>query len=156
MDSIKPVRMTTQRRIILEEVRKLCSHPTAMDVYEIVRKRLPHISLGTVYRNLEFLSDIGLVQKLEMAGTHKRFDGKIENHYHLRCMSCHRLEDLDVGPIAAIDRALIGVSDYEILWHRLEFVGLCPACRKERDMREAHHCVVPDRDASDKITRNCS
>jgi Fe2+ or Zn2+ uptake regulation protein len=152
LDSNKPVRMTNQRRMILEEVRKLCSHPTAMEVYEIVRKRLPHISLGTVYRNLEFLSDMGLIQKLEMAGTQRRFDGRIENHYHLRCMRCHRLEDLDVSPIAAIDQALVGVTDFEVLWHRLEFMGVCSACRHARESGEAHNSGALDRDPSDGIT----
>jgi Fe2+ or Zn2+ uptake regulation protein len=152
LDSNKPVRMTNQRRMILEEVRKLCSHPTAMEVYEIVRKRLPHISLGTVYRNLEFLSEMGLIQKLEMAGTQKRFDGKIENHYHLRCMRCHRLEDLDVSPIAAIDQALVGVTDFEVLWHRLEFMGVCSACRHARDTGEAHNSGALDRDSPDGMT----
>ena len=68
-------RMTHQRRIILEELRNTRSHPTADEVYEIVRKRIPKISLGTVYRNLELLSESGVIQKLEIGGTQKRFDG---------------------------------------------------------------------------------
>ena len=61
--------MTRQRRVILEALRGTTSHPTADEVYEMVRRRLPRISLGTVYRNLEILSGEGLVAKLEMAGT---------------------------------------------------------------------------------------
>jgi len=57
-------RMTRQRRIILEELRKVDSHPTADEVYEMVRRQLPRISLGTVYRNLEILSREGLIQKV--------------------------------------------------------------------------------------------
>lgn len=124
--------MTNQRRIILEELNKLHTHPTANELYEAVRKRLPHISLGTVYRNLEFLSELGMIQKLEMAGTQKRFDGRIENHYHIRCIQCHRVEDVPIDPISDIDQALKGVSDYDVLWHKLEFVGLCPNCKSKR------------------------
>jgi Fur family ferric uptake transcriptional regulator len=57
--------MTRQRRVILEELRKVNTHPSADEIYEIVRKRLPRISLGTVYRNLEILSESGDIQKLE-------------------------------------------------------------------------------------------
>ena len=129
----KSLRMTRQRNILLEELRKVHTHPTAVEIYELVRKRLPHISLGTVYRNLEFLSDIGLIQKLEMAGTQKRFDGRIQNHYHIRCIGCHRVEDAPLEALPSIDQALNGLSDCEILWHRLEFVGLCPACRADAE-----------------------
>jgi Fur family transcriptional regulator, ferric uptake regulator len=127
------LRITEQRKIIIEELQKLTSHPTANELYEIVRQRLPRISLGTVYRNLEILSESGMIQKLEMAGTQKRFDGTVENHYHVRCVICGRVDDVPMPPIRAIDEALAGVSEYDILWHRLEFMGLCPACReKER------------------------
>jgi Fur family transcriptional regulator, peroxide stress response regulator len=123
--------MTAQRRIILEELRKVHAHPTAGEIHEIVRKRLPRISLGTVYRNLEILSAIGMIQKLEMAGTQKRFDGTVENHYHVRCMRCGRVDDVHLHSAPFIDEALAEISDYEILGHRIEFVGLCPECRKE-------------------------
>ena len=58
-------RMTRQRGIILEELRKINTHPSADEIYERVRKHLPRISLGTVYRNLEILSELGEIQKLE-------------------------------------------------------------------------------------------
>lgn len=131
MDTARKLRTTQQRRVILEELSKLRTHPTANEVYEIVRKRLPRISLGTVYRNLEFLSESGMIQKLEMAGTQKRFDGITENHYHVRCVKCGRVEDIPGKPISSINEALKGSTGYEILWHRLEFVGLCPRCRNE-------------------------
>jgi len=131
LNTAKKLRTTEQRRVILEELSKLRTHPTANEVYEIVRKRLPRISLGTVYRNLEVLSESGMIQKLEMAGTQKRFDGIIENHYHVRCVKCGRVDDVPGKPISSINEALNGSTGYEILWHRLEFVGLCPRCRNK-------------------------
>lgn len=122
-------RMTRQRRIILEELKNLDTHPTAYEVYELVRKRLPRISLGTVYRNLEILSGSGMIRKLETAGTQKRFDGVIANHYHVRCTKCGRVADVPVALISEIDKIAAEASDFEILWHRLEFGGLCPRCR---------------------------
>jgi Fur family ferric uptake transcriptional regulator len=123
-------RMTPQRQAILEELRRLTSHPTADEVHSLVRRRLPRVSLGTVYRNLEMLSDCGLIQKLEMGGGQRRFDGKTGDHYHVRCVRCGRVEDAPVKPMPAIDDALRKVSGYEVMGHRLEFIGVCPACRK--------------------------
>ena len=124
-------RMTPQRQAILEELRRLTSHPTADEVHTLVRRRLPRVSLGTVYRNLEMLSDCGLIQKLEMGGGQRRFDGNTGDHYHVRCVRCERVEDAPVKPMPAIDDALRKVSGYEVMGHRLEFIGVCPACRKE-------------------------
>jgi Fur family ferric uptake transcriptional regulator len=122
--------MTTQRRVILEELKKLKSHPTARDLCAIVRKRVPRISLGTVYRNLEILARQGLVQKLEVGGFEMRFDGESANHYHLRCLSCGRVDDVDVKLLDGLDKALRGATDFQVLGHRLEFVGICPDCRR--------------------------
>jgi Fur family transcriptional regulator, ferric uptake regulator len=143
----QPLRMTAQRRIILEKLRDVRTHPTAGEIYEIVRRRLPRISLGTVYRNLEILSEIGMIQKLEMAGTQKRFDGIVENHYHVRCIRCGRVDDVRADSIPMINEALAEASDFEILWYRLEFVGLCPQCKKESvptREREEPRIGIPD------------
>lgn len=122
------VRMTRQRRVILEELRKLDGHPSAEEVYELVRKRLPRISLGTVYRNLETLSELGEIQKLEFGGTIKRFDGHTEPHYHIRCSLCDCIDDAPMSLLKDIEERVSAVTDYRIIGHRLEFFGLCPEC----------------------------
>ena len=136
MSSSRKFRMTRQRQVILEALRKVGSHPTAGEVYDMVRRRLPRVSLGTVYRNLEMLSECGMIQKLELGGAQRRFDGNARDHYHVRCIHCGRLEDAPVEPVAAVESALRRVSDYEIIGHRLEFIGLCPRCKKEA---QRHH-----------------
>ena len=78
-------RMTNQRRIILEELRKVDTHPTVDELYTIVKARMPHISLGTVYRNLDLLAEMGEVLKMDSAGNMRRFDGRVEPHRHVRC-----------------------------------------------------------------------
>jgi len=125
--------MTHQRQVILEELKKARSHPTADQVYELVRRRLPRISLGTVYRNLEVLSAQGLIQRLDWAGTQRRFDGDVENHYHVRCLACGRVDDvvLEAAPVAAFAEALSGGTEYQITGHRLELTGFCPQCCPE-------------------------
>ncbi|MCP4641536.1 MAG: transcriptional repressor [bacterium] len=140
-------RMTEQRRVILEEVRKAKSHPTADDVHEMVRKRLPNISLGTVYRNLDLLSESGEIQRIESSGTQYRFDGDMETHYHLRCNQCGRVDDL--GPIgfSVPENNAQGVRGYDIVGHRLEFIGVCPACQRMAPPEER----VADGDAQGAI-----
>jgi len=120
--------MTRQRKVILEELRKVVTHPSADEVYEMVRKRLPRISLGTVYRNLEILSANGEIQKLELGGKLKRFDGIADNHYHIRCLHCHRVVDAPADFDVAVNHDLKSVTDFKIIGHRLEFIGICPDC----------------------------
>ena len=127
----KQLRMTPQRKILLEELRKLHTHPTADELYEVVRKRLPHISLGTVYRNLEILSRKGIIRKIELGGTQKRFDGDLEIHQHIRCTECGRIDDLPAGTaVTSCDMDLIEQTGYEVIERRVEFIGICPDCRK--------------------------
>ncbi len=121
---------TNQRRVIVEELKKLSCHPTADELYEIVKQRLPKISLGTVYRNLEQLSAAGLVWKLDLSGSQNRFDGNVKKHFHKRCHKCGSVEDIDYNVFADADNYLSsackgnGIEDYT-----LEFRGLCGCCK---------------------------
>jgi len=126
-ESPKTVRLSRQRETILAELRKVTSHPTADEVYDMVRKILPRISLGTVYRNLDFLSGQGVVLRLGGAGTQKRFDGTPEPHPHLRCAECGRVEDLMI-PLPLPSLGLEEAMGYTNLRCDVEFVGTCPQC----------------------------
>ena len=122
------LRMTRQRKVILEELRKVETHPSADEVYEMVRKRLPRISLATVYRNLEILSAKGEIQKLELGCTLKRFDGIAENHYHIRCLQCDRVVDAPEDVDVAVNHDLKNATKFKIVGHKLAFIGICPDC----------------------------
>jgi Fur family ferric uptake transcriptional regulator len=122
------LRMTRQRKVILEELRKVNTHPSADELYEIVRKRLPRISLGTVYRNLEILSESGNIRKIEPGCSLKRFDGNPSEHCHIRCVSCGRVVDAPMTPDLEIDLEQVNSTDFKIIGHKLEFLGLCPQC----------------------------
>ena len=126
-------RNTRQRQVILEELRKLSSHPTAAALYAVVRRRLPKISLGTVYRNLELLTRTGMVRKLELAGGEARFDGRLARHDHVRCVQCGRVDDVSAPPLDLFEGAANDWGGYQILGHRLEFFGVCPQCRGRMD-----------------------
>jgi len=127
----KTRRMTLQRKTILNILRQTNSHPSADEIYERVRKQLPRISLGTVYRNLEVLAGIGLIQKLELGGTIKRFDWNPNKHYHIRCLVCGRVDDAPIAPLNKLEDELYGATVFSIIGHRLEFEGLCPDCTEK-------------------------
>lgn len=131
--SSSSLRITPQRQVILEELRVADSHLTADEVYRMVRVRLPRISLGTVYRNLEILSRLGMIHKLELGGMQKRFDGKTQDHYHLRCLKCGRIDDVPMEPQTVLEESVEELTDFKVLGHRLEFIGLCLTCREESE-----------------------
>jgi Fe2+ or Zn2+ uptake regulation protein len=135
MSSENQRRNTQQRQIILEELQKLKSHPTAATLYEIVRRRIPKISLGTVYRNLELLTELRKIQKFEFTGGEARYDGDIEHHDHLRCLCCGRVDDAPGPPAALPGGKLEDCGGYRLVGHRLEYLGLCPECRVEKGVR---------------------
>ncbi len=129
MDSPGKLRMTTQRQVIMEELKSVKSHPTAGELCHMVRRRLPRISLGTVYRNLDILSRAGMVQKLDVAGQEMRFDGNTMNHYHLRCLECGRVFDVEMDLLSGVEQQVAQQSGFRVYGHRLEFIGLCEACQ---------------------------
>ncbi|MCC6123798.1 MAG: transcriptional repressor [Pirellulales bacterium] len=122
-------RNTQQRQVILEELRKVHTHPTAAGLYALVRSRLPKISLGTVYRNLEMLHQSGIIQKLEFGGSEARYDGTVERHDHIRCLHCGRVEDVSSPPLDLPGVEGNDLGGYKILGHRFEYLGLCPGCQ---------------------------
>ncbi|MBU0479735.1 MAG: transcriptional repressor [Proteobacteria bacterium] len=126
----KIVRQTSQRKVILEELCKVTSHPTAAEVYTMVRKRLPRVSLGTVYRNLELLNECGTIQKLDFGEPHKRFDGNSEPHYHINCVECGRVDDVHMPMDKQLEDKAIGSTGYRITGHHVSFSGVCPKCMR--------------------------
>ena len=121
-------RMTQQRKTILEVLRNTKTHPSADDIYELVKQKLPRISLGTVYRNLEVLAELGSIQVLELSGSLKRFDWDPNKHYHIRCIRCDRVENAPIAPMDRLENKVYQSTVFEIIGHNLEFTGLCPRC----------------------------
>ena len=128
---VKPaeLRMTRQRRLILEELDAPGRHPTADAVYQRVRMQIPNISLGTVYRNLEILSQAGLIRKLHIGSGQKRYDRTLDKHYHVRCVRCGRISDVSAEPFGDLEEVARGNSGFDITGHELEFEGLCAQCK---------------------------
>lgn len=123
------MRLTPQRSVILEELRKLRSHPTADELYALVRARIPHVSLGTVYRNLDLLSRSGIIVKLPLGGGQARYDGNLGRHNHVRCVGCGRVDDVHGSHVEGV-KLPEDCAGYTITDYRLEYFGRCPDCRE--------------------------
>ncbi|MDR1206226.1 MAG: transcriptional repressor [Peptococcaceae bacterium] len=121
-------RMTRQKKIILELLRSTNTHPTAEWIYEKARERIPEISLGTVYRNLNLLKELGEIMELSFGGAYKCYDGIPVNHYHYRCRICHRVYDVDMPLVDQLSKLTETGDGHRIETHRLEFSGVCSAC----------------------------
>ena len=138
------LRLTGPRRLVLEVVRATESHPTAEWVHRMVRRRLPRVSLGTVYRNLRLLVAQGLVK--ELPGPHARFDGNLTEHHHFTCLGCGRISDVQGPATEPHSRALCGrvaaQSGFRVTHHRIEFYGRCPDCQR-RGSRKAFRGLRP-------------
>ncbi|WP_035268340.1 Fur family transcriptional regulator [Desulfitibacter alkalitolerans] len=119
--------MTRQKKIILEVVRSTNTHPTADWIYEQAKKELPDISLGTVYRNLKLLRDMGEILELNWGSTFSRYDGITENHYHFVCKRCGKIMDLQLS-FNISHEDVEKAANINVETHRLEFYGTCNFC----------------------------
>ena len=123
--------LTTQRKVIVEELKKLRTHPTADQFYEVIREKTPKISIASVYRNLEVLSSLGMIAKLETSGAKNRFDGDTSLHYHLKCSRCGGFVDYTPKGSESLAKSLdnikklnMGINNFNIV-----FTGICGKCK---------------------------
>jgi len=124
-------RETKQREAILKILRNTRAHPNADWIYEEVKKEIPKISKGTVYRNLKVLQESGQISELNLNGTVSRFEAKQESHYHFRCEQCGRVIDVDSPVHRDLDREVAKRTGLKITHHQLEFRGLCHDCQQK-------------------------
>ena len=134
------LRQSRQRDVVLAVVRQTMDHPTADWVFKEARRRMPKISLGTVYRNLKQLADAGLIREIHSGGQQARFDGNTGRHYHIRCLGCGRVNDLPMSIDLRLEQEAGRAMNYRILGHEVEVQGLCPLCQAvepiEKDSRK--------------------
>jgi len=123
-------RATRQREAILQVLRCAGSHPTADWIYEKVKKSIPNISKGTVYRNLKVLRDTGKITELNLSGTVSRYEGRQDNHYHFRCTECGQIFDLDEPVHKELEEKIARKTGFTVSSHQLEFRGICKTCQQ--------------------------
>ena len=126
-------RNTIQKDMVLGTVRKLKRHLTADEVYEHIKKDHPTIGKGTVYRNLGILAEDGSIRKVEVPDGPDRFDFTLKNHYHVRCVECGNVSDVDMDEIPHLEEKIRDTHGMKFLGYDIFFKGICPDCRKDKD-----------------------
>lgn len=122
-------RYTEQRAAVFRFLRATDAHPTADEVFLNVRDDVPGISLATVYKSLETLVGCGLAAKLTYGDGSARYDGRTDDHHHVRCLACGSVSDLH-GHVDAdeVHRLEASASNFRITGYRLELTGYCDTC----------------------------
>lgn len=114
-----------QRDAILDYLRSSGSHPTAQDIHADLRSRFPNLSLGTVYRNLNILLDLGHVRRLDLGGNLDRFEARTDPHYHFVCMDTGEVMDLELDARGDLERRVREETGLDVRYHRIDFFGYC-------------------------------
>ncbi len=125
----RTVRYSKKREAILNAIRRTSCHPSAEWVYQQLKPSHPDLSLGTVYRNLAFFREQGLVQSVGVVQGQERFDGTVTPHSHFVCNRCGSVLDLpDLRPGGDLEQAVSSQYGFAVERCELTFYGLCPSC----------------------------
>jgi len=122
--------MTSQRELVLDYVQKSHSHPTAEEIFQKLKDKLPRISKKTVYNNLKVLSETGLIREISTMGV-KRYEPLMKPHHHLVCQVCDRVFDIEEEELTKLAmRVGKNMKDFEVSSTTTHFYGVCSDCLK--------------------------
>ena len=121
-------RKTLQKALVLKTVKERHDHPSADRIYETIGQDYPSISRSTVYRILNQLADSGAIRRVEVGNGANRFDCRLEEHWHIHCVDCDRVEDVPVQMPEPLVRT-VEAMQYQLLTSHFTLEGRCPACR---------------------------
>ncbi|WP_059003746.1 Fur family transcriptional regulator [Bittarella massiliensis (ex Durand et al. 2017)] len=124
------MKYSRQRELVLAEVKSSREHPTADMVYAALKADNPSLSLGTVYRNLNLLAQMGQIHKIGMPGGSDRFDGRTDEHYHMLCQKCGRVYDVQLDTLSELDGQIQSQTGFLVHSHDLIVRGVCRACQQ--------------------------
>lgn len=132
--------VTYQRLSIYKALLQLPDHPSPDEIFRVVRKAYPSISLATIYKTLERLERVGIIGKANLLHETVRFDPRVDHHHHLICVECKRVEDLEPDEIKVpLPRTADGMGlpervrrEFDLTDYKITFTGTCRACRKNK------------------------
>ena len=122
-------RNTIPKDLVLKTLQGLKRHLTAEEVYEFIKKDHPTIGKGTVYRNLGILAEEGAIRKVEVPDGPDRFDFTLKNHYHVECIRCGEVFDVDMDEVTDLNERIHDTHGMQFLNYDIFFKGICPVCR---------------------------
>ncbi len=123
------IRNTVQKQLVLDTVRSMRNHPTADEVYTVIRAGHPSVSKATVYRNLHQLAAKGDILHIPVPGGADRFDFCTDEHYHVRCKSCGGVYDVRMPKIEGLIEKIEESSGVEVTNYDILFEGICESCK---------------------------
>lgn len=129
----KVIKYSRQREAIKDMLCNRYDHPTAEQLYSDLKPDYPKLSLGTVYRNLSLLVNMGEAIRISTNSESERYDGNVHNHYHMACTKCGSVIDVDLPVNDALESLAEEVTNAEIKTHSLIFYGICKNCKKKLD-----------------------
>jgi len=131
------LRLTPQRLLIYQTLLQSKQHPTAQDLFEMIKDQLPSLSQATIYNTLQALVSAGLIQEIGKAGDGAvHYDADLTPHVNLICTRCHRVDDFFDVPLNAVAQQVDGQSGYQIQGARVAYYGLCPECQAAVSMQD--------------------
>ena len=133
MPSTKPrYHRSSQRDAVLALVRQSKTHPTAEEIHVKLKPKYPRLSLGTVYRNLHVLAEMGELSEIHFGSGRDRFDARQGKHYHFICRRCGEILDVEMPVHLELEREAREAAGFQIESHSIEFYGLCRGCSHPR------------------------
>jgi len=128
------LRMTRQRQLVYEVLMAETTHPTADDVHRQVRKKMPSVSLATVYNCLETLVECGLIRQVNRDRDSSRFCGNLNEHAHFHCNACGSVHDIDLSENTLAELAPKQATGFQVKQFEINFRGVCPQCQKKHPL----------------------
>nr|WP_277998253.1 Fur family transcriptional regulator [Zhaonella formicivorans] len=129
----KEYKITPQRQVILKAfLEHVEEHLSAEEVYKIVKEKNPEIGLATVYRTLDLLAELDILQKMDFGDGKSRYefnDQEVHHHHHLICLKCGHVEEFEDDLLETLEAAISRKTNFEVLDHQLKFYGYCQKCR---------------------------
>jgi Fur family transcriptional regulator, peroxide stress response regulator len=121
--------LTPQRKIIFEIVSNAKDHPTAAEIIERLRSQGHQLAYATVYNSLKYLTEEGLIRELKLEGDASRYDGHVEDHQHIMCRKCGKVDEVFNKPSEEWLQAIASETGYNIEEEHIVFKGVCPKCQ---------------------------
>ena len=130
--NVPGLRITSQRSLILDVIRQGQGHLDADEVYRRARQRHPRLSLSTVYRTLQTLKKLGLIEEVHFNEEHHHYEVKSSTeHHHLVCLGCGRVVEFEYPLARLVKRKVTEAKDFEITGSEVRMTGYCPECRPD-------------------------
>lgn len=125
----RSLKLTPQRIAVYEMLKNTKSHPSAETIYSSIKEKYPTMSFATVYKTLKTLGEVKLIQELNVGEGNFRYDANAEPHPHIVCTNCGRVDDIPEVDLSMINDTAREHTDYNILYNKTYFYGICPDCK---------------------------